>query len=169
MAGSKARASVWRRAVAVATAGLVMEPAAQWIQHCEKLILRTGEPATAEEQVIARSLGVRHPERVRFLACDDIPVPGRRWARMFGGAIPGRIGGLTARYGIFLYPDLYDSKEVRIHELVHVAQYDRLGTRPFLWHYVRQCVADGYLNSELEREARVLGVELSGGEMMHQA
>ena len=41
------------------------------------------------------------------------------------------------------------------HELVHVAQYERLGgIEPFLRQYLRECLTVGYDESALENEAR---------------
>jgi hypothetical protein len=41
-----------------------------------------------------------------------------------------------------------------LHELAHVAQYERLGMRRFLRQYLHECLTEGYPLGELEAEAR---------------
>jgi len=110
-------------------------------------------PLHAHELEVAASLGVVYPEAVRLLEVDAVPVPGHRLAHLLGRAAPQGIAGLTAGYGIYLIPAVFNDPEIRIHELVHVGQYDRLGLRPFLWHYTYQCLVHGYADAPLEREA----------------
>ena len=46
-----------------------------------------------------------------------------------------------------------------MHELVHTAQYERMnGILGFLRNYLRDCLRNGYINAEMECEARDLSV-----------
>jgi len=61
-------------------------------------------------------------------------------------------GGMALGRGIYLLPRQMASLR---HELVHVAQYERLGgIRPFMKRYLAECLMEGYLSAPLEVEAR---------------
>ena len=141
---------------------LLLPFATFWVRRQEALILKRGVPLDDSHLEIARALGVRNPENVRLLQVDSVPVPvpqtllsalPKRWFSFF----PEAIAGMTLGYGISLHKKWGTSKLVLRHELVHVAQYERLGgVRPFLKEYLRECLSDGYPNGVLEREANVL-------------
>ena len=60
--------------------------------------------------------------------------------------------GMALGRGIYL---LDGHSRILRHELVHVAQYQRLGgIEPFMRRYLTECLTVGYLNSPLEIEAR---------------
>jgi hypothetical protein len=62
--------------------------------------------------------------------------------------------GLTFRHGIFMRGDCRKDRQLLIHELVHTAQYERLGgIVPFLSEYLSECFTIGYRNAPLEQEA----------------
>jgi hypothetical protein len=56
-------------------------------------------------------------------------------------------------HGIFVRADQYERRDLLIHELVHTAQYERLGFRRFLRQYLRECFSEGYPCGALETEA----------------
>jgi len=62
--------------------------------------------------------------------------------------------GLTLEYGIFVRADHWRDRALIAHELVHTAQFQRLGgILPFLQTYIFQCATVGYPNAPLELEA----------------
>jgi hypothetical protein len=62
---------------------------------------------------------------------------------------------MTLRYGIFVRSDCWGDRRLLVHELVHVAQYERLGGfRAFLRQYLQECITPGYPFGELEQEAK---------------
>ena len=63
--------------------------------------------------------------------------------------------GLTLRYGIFIRADRWGRRLLVAHELVHTAQYERLGGfEAFLRPYLIECLTPpGYPNGPMEREA----------------
>ncbi len=62
--------------------------------------------------------------------------------------------GLTLHYGIYIRGDCHGNRELLVHELVHVAQYERLGgIKPFLQRYLDECLKYGYPQAPLEQEA----------------
>ncbi len=116
-----------------------------------------GRTLTPVEQALATQLGVAAPERVRVVLTPTMPWPGPRWLHR----LASRLGfpalesiGLCLGHTIFLHP-AWARPAVLAHELVHTAQCERLGgLRPFLHRYLAECLAFGYAEAPLEREAR---------------
>ena len=81
-------------------------------------------------------------------------------AAKFGMAFSGTIG-MALGYGIFLHADYASDRALLLHELAHVAQYERLGRRGFLRQYLHECLTQGYPLGALEAEARALSDELA--------
>lgn len=110
-------------------------------------------------------MGVLHPERIRLLKVDRIPLPKSRLLQALGklmGLTADTTTGLSVRYGIFIRSEFWGNRHLIAHECVHTGQYERLGgLRPFLSLYLRECLELGYLNSPLEREARTRSAVLS--------
>jgi hypothetical protein len=131
--------------------------AAHWAARQEKWILRNGVPLSEQEIVDARAAGVQHPEHVRLLRVDAIPTPAHPMLRAASGAInflTGAPRGLTLRYGIFVRSDCWRDRALIAHELVHTAQYQRLGgIVPFLRKYLFECLTIGYPEAPMEQEA----------------
>jgi hypothetical protein len=84
----------------------------------------------------ARALGVREPERVRLLALPRVPTRTDLTLQTAVAVIQfltPATRGLALRYGIFVRSDCWGERRLIAHELVHTAQYERLGgIRPFL-------------------------------------
>ncbi|MAE62543.1 MAG: hypothetical protein CMJ49_14445 [Planctomycetaceae bacterium] len=124
----------------------------------ERTILAAGGPLSAGELADARRVGVQHPERVRVLVTDVIPYPEDAELRSVMkryGLPPEMLRGKTLGYGIYLATPAAKSWRLLRHELVHVAQYERLGgVGPFVREYFRQLFDSGYGKAALEIEAR---------------
>ena len=131
--------------------------AAQWAQSQEAVILQKGIPLTEQEISDAKLVGVAHPEKIRLLKVDKIPVPDNpvlRQAAETTGFICPATAGLTVRYGIFIHTDYWGDRDIIAHELVHASQYERLGGfREFLEKYLLECIELGYPDNPLEQEA----------------
>ena len=137
-------------------------PVTVWGWFHERRILRRGRELSRPELEDARAIGVIDPGRVRVLAVGRIPDPlgpiSALLARCTSVTV-SRPSGLTLRHGIFAVPPYDRDRSLLAHELVHTMQYQRAGSLfGFMRRYIFQCLADGYLNAEWEREAR----ELSG-------
>jgi hypothetical protein len=135
----------------------ILPLACEWVAQQEQMILRTGVPLTSAQLADARQVGVRHPDRVRLLSVPAIPRPEE--SRLHAAAQAARFLtsstiGLTLRYGIFLCADYWGDRALLAHELVHSAQYERLGgIEPFLRQYFGEVLAVGYARAPLEQEA----------------
>ena len=128
-----------------------------WARQKEALILRKGVALSAGQARGAGRIGVVHPERVRLLAVDVVPPINwiLRGIGMRLGFVSPQIAGMTLRYGIFVRKDHWGDERLLVHELAHVAQYERLGGfRGFLGPYLSECINPGYPLGPLEEEAR---------------
>jgi len=131
--------------------------ATNWAAAVERRILREGVPLSEQGLADARSLGVRESERVRLLALDSVPTPTDLTLKTAVAAIQfltPATRGLALRYGIFVRSDCWGERRLIAHELVHTAQYERLGgIRPFLRQYLTECLTVGYPVGPMEQEA----------------
>ena len=131
--------------------------ACAWVEQQEQIILCDGVPLTPGQLADARKIGIIHPEKVRLLMVDEIPTPQhpllvaaikRVWADTT------LTKGLTLQYGIFIRAGFWDDRRLVFHELVHTAQYERLGgINNFLREYLFECLTVGYPDGQLEQEA----------------
>ena len=128
-----------------------------WAARHESSILRRGVALSAAQTEKARQVGVVHSEEVRLLALDVIP-PTNRLLRTIGamlGFVSSQTIGMTLRYGIFIQTEYWGDRRLLVHELAHVAQYERFGGfRRFLFQYLQECINPGYPLGHLELEAK---------------
>ena len=147
-----------RRFCCSIVARILAVPVTPWAWYHERRILRAGRELAAVELADARQLGVCSPERVRVLAVDRVPNPLGPLFRLLSrstGIACFDPSGLTLRYGIFAVPPMDRDRRLLTHEFVHIVQYQQAGSLwAFLWRYIYQCLADGYVGAEWEREAR---------------
>jgi len=131
--------------------------ACKWAEEQEDIITRYGVPLSPDQITDAVTIGVEHPEKVRLLKVTRISVP------VYGGLCTSAdvkqffsplAGALTFRYGIFIQADCWGDRQVVCHELVHTAQYERLGgIKQFLQQYLYECLTVGYPAAPMEQEA----------------
>jgi hypothetical protein len=136
---------------------MLLPVAAKWASEQEHSILHGGVPLSEQEIVDAKAVGVLDPQRVRLLRVDAIPAPRHPMLRMAQSAInlfTSAPRGLTLRHGIFIRSDCWRDRALIVHELVHTAQYERLGgIVPFLRKYLFECATVGYRKSPMEQQA----------------
>jgi hypothetical protein len=136
---------------------MLLALAAAWATEEEQKILRDGVSLSEKEIGDARAIGVQSPDRVRLLQIETIPRPSQPQLRAACDAIDfltPATRGLTLGHGIFIRSDCWRDRLLVVHELAHVAQYERLGgILPFLRRYLFECLTVGYSASPLEREA----------------
>ena len=131
--------------------------AVQWATEEEERILREGVPLAEDEVFDAVAIGVRNPKLIRLLPVDEIPAPPHPALKAAAEAIrylTPAPRGLAFRHGIFIRSDCWRDRSLIVHELVHAAQYERLGgILPFLRKYLFECLTIGYAQAPLELEA----------------
>lgn len=134
--------------------------AVAWCREQEALALQNGVALNDDEARIARRVGVREIERVRLCSVATMPQPHHpilRAAVAQSGFFGPGVQGLTLQFGILIVNSAWRERDLVSHELVHVAQYERLGGfEPFLRLYLEQCLTVGYFDAPLEIEARTL-------------
>lgn len=128
-----------------------------WAKDAAERAALTGAPLTSSEELLASSVGVAHPERVRVAVVPHLPQPQQPQlllaAQQTGLLGPGTIG-LTFGYTVFIVRG-NRTRQVLSHELRHVHQYEQLGSiAQFLPVYLAQIVEVGYFNAPLEADAR---------------
>ncbi|MEM7344906.1 MAG: hypothetical protein AAF485_11745 [Chloroflexota bacterium] len=140
--------------------------AAVWAEAQETLILQQGVPLTTAQLEDAQQVGVRQPEQIRLLSVDKIPLPDHPALRAAAQAtqlISPYASGVTFRYGIFIRAREWGERSLIVHELVHTAQYERLGGfEPFLAQYLMECLTVGYPEAPMEQEAIRVAREICG-------
>ena len=118
----------------------------------------------------ALKVGVKDPERVRLLQVEIIPSPTHpilQAAYQVGKLVPTAPRGLTVYYGIFVRADYWRDRRLIVHELVHTAQYERLGgIEPFLRQYLAECATVGYGKSPMEGEATSVAARILEDEIL---
>lgn len=136
---------------------LVLPIASVWVAAHEQKILRLGVPLTAGEIADALEMGVAHPEKIRLMKADNIPLLNGvlvKIAARFFPDISANTVGLSLRYGIYVRSRYWRNRGLVAHECVHTGQYERLGgISEFLRVYFTQCLETGYPDAPLEQEA----------------
>ena len=144
----------------------LLPQACAWPQDQERLILADGVPLSRLQMADAKVIGVLHPGQVRLRKVREMPMPDHpalKQAAEATGLISPLTVGLTLRYGIFIRADHWGERQLIVHELVHTAQYERLGGfEPFLRQYLMQCLTIGYPTAPLEQEAKRIESEICG-------
>ena len=129
--------------------------------------LKVGKPLSAEAMALARELGVKNPEKIRIVIVNRIPKANT--AEKLISATPlmsftDKIVGIASGYGIYLDKEFAGRIWVLAHELVHVAQFERLGLEGLTRQVVtEQLVLPGRLipieREAITKSAEVLGIE----------
>ena len=141
--------------LALTLASGIAPATARWAADQERHILAEGKPLNHEALAFAHELEINAPESIRVLEVKCVPLPAPRplvkLATRWGIPVFEPAGMALGR-GIYL---LDGHSRILRHELVHVAQYQRLGgIEPFMRQYLTECLVHGYLDSPLEVEAQ---------------
>jgi hypothetical protein len=146
---------------------IILPLACSWAERQQAAILRDGVALTASQISDARRIGILYPERIRLRVVDRVPMPLHSLLRRMAeraGLISAHTSGMSFLYGIYIRSDCWGERRLVVHEMVHTAQYERLGGfRPFLKAYLHECVAPpGYPFGPLEQEAERIADEICG-------
>ncbi len=135
---------------------VLLPKAVSWAEDHAALIARDGRLLNSSEEEIARRVGVLHPERVRILEVQELPLPDDielREAALALGLLGPTMVGLTLGYSIYLMPGHRD--RFLPHELRHVFQYEQAESiAEYLPKYLGQLVSFGYTDAPMEIDAR---------------
>ena len=135
----------------------LLDLACEWAEEQQDFILQNGTALSEQEMNDAGLAGVGCPDQVRLLEVAQIPWPADPALESAGreaGFITDDTEGLALGYGIFLRSYSGRTRRLVAHELVHVAQCERLGgVEQFLRRYLMECVNFGYSDAPMEEEA----------------
>ncbi len=134
-----------------------LTPAAlAWYELVEKQLHPSGRSLTLPERQLAFDVGISSPDDIRVVILKEFPMPGdpvlRGKAATYGLGSSAE-GARTMGNIIMIKPDYQDSSVILSHELVHVAQHERLGREGFIRRYITEMEIMGYARSPLELEA----------------
>ncbi|MES2975665.1 MAG: hypothetical protein V4757_18750 [Pseudomonadota bacterium] len=128
-----------------------------WANEQNEMVQRIGRPLAKPDQDLARKVGVKHPDQIRVMYVEHIPIPDDpllKEAALSTGALNEGTSGLTLGYSILLRTGRADARLLS-HECRHVHQYENFGSiEGFLTEYLRQVLTNGYTNAPLEIDAR---------------
>jgi hypothetical protein len=131
--------------------------AISWAEQQSHLSWTQGATLNERGVQLARSVGVRGPERVRIATVDAMPLPENtllRAAAEQAGLLGPHLRGLTLGHTI-LWLRGQESHRLLSHELRHVHQYETAGSiAAYLGQYLVQIVKFGYVNAPFEIDAR---------------
>ena len=116
-----------------------------------------GRELTERERDFARKVGVAHPERIRVISVDALPMPTdpplRAAAEQTGFLDPGMVG-LTLGHSVFICRG-HETARLLSHEFRHVYQYEQARSiTEFLPGYLLQIVERGYAATAFELDAQ---------------
>jgi hypothetical protein len=135
----------------------LMPAAVAWAERRAQHASKVGLVLTQEETLLARRVGVVHPELVRIEIVEELPTPEEpvlRAAAVQAGLVGPGMAGLTLGHAIFIRRGHKDARLLS-HELRHVHQYEHHGSiAAFLAVYLPQVLACGYAAAPLEIDAR---------------
>lgn len=132
--------------------------AADWAERYGAESLALGVRISAEQQELARRVGVKDPSRIRIRLVDELPGPNEPLLQAAAariGLMPQAASGMTLGYAVILRKGSRHDRRLLAHEFRHVAQYEaRGGIRPFLAEHIPHLMHHGYEDSPYEVDAR---------------
>jgi hypothetical protein len=137
----------------------ILSLAIPWAKEQEELILARGVSLVAQHLADARLVGVQDPSRIRVLVVERLPLPENPLLAQFAREkqiLTTASRGCTFGYGIMIRADCWGDRELLVHNLVHVAQCERI---PDLETCIREYVSDRtqcakFTTGSFEEEAR---------------
>lgn len=128
-----------------------------WTEMQSSQITYFGQPLNDELTSLARSVGVLHPQRIRIVEVDSLPMPDDpdlKEAALATGLLGDNMIGLTLGYGVYVCRGHWTIRLLS-HEFRHVYQYEKAGSIvAFLPVYLQQIVSVGYDSAPFEVDAR---------------
>lgn len=134
----------------------ILPQAVDWVEAQEASFVSVGRPLTEFEGELAGLVGVKHPERVRVVITDTFPDPTEQPLRDEKNTLglgSQHYSGATLGYAILIKPRSETSELLTLHELVHVAQYERMGISSFVGRHLVELRRFGHARAPLETEA----------------
>jgi len=140
--------------------------ACKWVLEQERFILERGVRLRGLQCSDAKRVGVIHPERIRLLYVEQIPVPVQPLLRAAAQAMKlntPSTPALALGYGTYIRSECWGQRWPVVHQLAHVAQFERLGSIwAFMECFLYQCLVVGYPSAPMEQEAIAIAQRICG-------
>ena len=140
----------------VAKIRAVTPAALRWYGDVEARYWPLGLPLSDKYRAFARRVGIGDPEKVRVLGVSTFPLPAdpalRRLARKLDFASV-YTRARTFGHVILTQPGFETDDRTITHELVHIAQFERLGRDRIIPRLLLELDLLGYSSAPLENEA----------------
>ena len=137
---------------------VLLPRAIAWADKVAGQALARGRTPGRLEILMALSVGVCCPDRIRIMSVDRFPTPDDpdlRRAALATGLLGADGLGLTLGYAVLLRSGHEGEERLLRHEFRHVQQYERSGSlASFLTEYLSQIVEVGYRRAPWEEDAR---------------
>jgi hypothetical protein len=136
---------------------ILLPKAIDWCRVTSQAAATGGASLTANAREDARTVGVEHPERIRVLVLDELPMPDDSilaTAAASLGFLGPTTAGLALGYSILVRRGRL-SRRLLSHEFRHVVQFEAAGSlSAFITKYLEELVEAGYEESSFEVDAR---------------
>ncbi len=132
--------------------------------HYQQFPLQDQRVLTECMQEAASFLGVVNADKVRVIVTNNLPIPEEGtdlyevYLKIAGD--PKHAGAITVGHYIFIKPMYSRSYHILLHELVHVMQYEKFGSKAFLEKYMTDAQIVAYSQIPFESEAFVIAATI---------
>jgi hypothetical protein len=134
----------------------LLPKAISWARAEARRGARVGRALNDRECEFARKVGVTHPERIRIVTVEALPMPidpPLRAAAAQAGFLNPRMKGLTLGHSVFICRG-HETPNLLSHEFRHVYQYERAGSiTAFLRGYLPERVERGQAATTFDTDA----------------
>lgn len=131
----------------------------EWAKETDKLGLESGEALDKEGLILAKEIGIQHPEKVRIVYVNSVPYPYENKALKTLGENLGLIGkdiinnAQVFGYSIYVRNGYELDRPKLAHELVHVLQIERASLAKVVMQHMQDMTKYDYQDAPLEVEA----------------
>lgn len=134
-------------------------PAIKWLNQVASEMATHARRLSSQEQALAKEVGVKDPTRVRIALVEEMPLPHdeplRSMALKLGYGNQAIAGGCIGHL-VWINKRHAGNRALLAHELVHVAQQERMSQEQYFRRYMAELTVVGYTRSPLEVEANAV-------------
>lgn len=148
----------------------MLEIISEWMRLMNLQFDDLRRPCTAFKEPFAGYFPESFLAQTHYVVVPQMPVPAYQFLEQHGltDLFNRDVAGLTLNNTYYLLPSVENNLRVHFHELVHVAQWQRLGVEGFVTRYLQELQAVGYDKMPLERMAYDLDAQYAaGGPVVH--
>lgn len=133
--------------------------AINWLNRVASEMRPGARELSTQERLLASEVGVMSPASVRIALVEEMPLPHdeplRSMALKLGYGNKAIAGGCIGSL-VWINRRHADNRALLAHELVHVAQQERMSQEQYFRRYMAELAVVGYARSPLEAEANAV-------------